>query len=105
MAVPTLMSDLSVTAASNSPADSESPSTTENFLQAIQSIVARQHPIHNEVRLRYARRGADPLLGLIPEGFRHLAPPSSAGSGTEAVRPRSVRSGLCRGRPACRTAS
>src|SRR3990167_745387 len=39
MAVPTLMSDLSVTAASNSPADSESPSVIENFLQAIQSIL------------------------------------------------------------------
>jgi len=39
MAVPTLMSDLSTTAASNSPAGSESPISTDDFHRAIQSIL------------------------------------------------------------------
>lgn len=39
MAVPTIMSDLSTTAASNSPAGSESPTAGDDFLRAIQAIV------------------------------------------------------------------
>jgi hypothetical protein len=39
MAVPTVMADLSTTAASNSPAGSESPISTDDFHRAIQSIL------------------------------------------------------------------
>lgn len=39
MAVPSTMSDLSVTAASNSPAGSESPTAGDDFLRAIQAII------------------------------------------------------------------
>ena len=39
MAVPTLMADLSVTAASNSPAGTENPTSTDDFHRAIQSIL------------------------------------------------------------------
>lgn len=39
MAVPTVMSDLSTTAASNPPAGSESPTAGDDFLRAIQAIV------------------------------------------------------------------
>jgi hypothetical protein len=39
MAVPTKMSDLSVTAASNSPAGSEAPTSTDDFHRAIQGIL------------------------------------------------------------------
>jgi hypothetical protein len=38
-AVPTVMSDLSTTAASNSPAGTEAPTSIDDFLRAIQSIV------------------------------------------------------------------
>lgn len=41
MATPTTMTDLSVTAASNSPAGSESPTNGDDFLRAIQAIVRR----------------------------------------------------------------
>jgi hypothetical protein len=39
MAVPTVMSDLSVTAASNSPAGSESPTSGDDFLRALGAII------------------------------------------------------------------
>lgn len=41
MATPNLMTDLSVTAASNSPAGSESPTAGDDFLRSIQAIIRR----------------------------------------------------------------
>lgn len=41
MATPTTMTDLSITAASNSPAGSESPTNGDDFLRAIQAIIRR----------------------------------------------------------------